>query len=425
MDFSSSLSWLVAGLIAARGGAQWILARLNRREILAHSDRAPEAFRDLMTPEAHRQSVEYSLAKGRLHQFEIVYDGVILLLVLASGLLPAALAQWQSAFGASPPATAGFLFAMGTALTLPGLPLDWFAQFRLEERFGFNTTTARLWWLDRLKGLGLALGLGVPLLTLVAWLFERAGNGWWLWTWACLVSFQGVMLVLTPVLILPLFNKFTPLPEGRLKDRLLELARQTRFPLHSIQVMDGSRRSRHSNAFFTGIGRLRKIVLFDTLIAQLDEAELAAVLAHEIGHYKRGHVLKFMAFYAGSLLAGLWVLSWLARQEGFYRAFGFEPGSPPAALLLFGLLSGLATFWTTPVINAWSRRFEYEADAFAAGAVGSVKPLIGALRKLNRDNLSNLTPHPLYSWFHYSHPTLLERERALTAGPPQLKAEAG
>jgi STE24 endopeptidase len=225
------------------------------------------------------------------------------------------------------------------------------------------------------------------------------------------------MAVLAPVLILPLFNKFTPLPEGALRERLLALARKTSFRAQSIQVMDGSKRSQHSNAFFTGFGRFRKIVLLDTLVGQLAEAEMEAVLAHEIGHFKKKHVVKMVCLSAAGLLAGLYLVSWLARQAWFYRAFGFAPGGLAPAFLLFGLVSGAATFWLSPLVNLWSRHCEYQADAFAAATMGEPGSLIGALRKLSQKNLSNLTPHPLYSGFHYSHPTLLERERALRPKP--------
>jgi STE24 endopeptidase len=224
------------------------------------------------------------------------------------------------------------------------------------------------------------------------------------------------MMVLAPVLILPLFNKFTPLPEGSLRERLLKLAEQTRFRARSIQVMDGSKRSRHSNAFFTGFGGFRKIVLFDTLIQQLAEPELAAVLAHEIGHFKKKHIPKTLVVSALGSLGGLYLISLLAKQDWFYRGFGFEPGSIVPALLLFGLLSGVVTFWFSPLAHWWSRRYEYQADAFAAEVMSEPSSLIGALRKLNEKNLSNLTPHPLYSGFYYSHPTLLEREQALAGG---------
>jgi STE24 endopeptidase len=301
------------------------------------------------------------------------------------------------------------------ALSLSGLPFDWYAQFRLEQRFGFNTATLRLWCLDRLKGLLLTIVLGYPLLALVLQLVEWAGQSWWLWACAVVLGFELLMVVLAPVLIMPLFNKFTPLPDGSLRKRLLRLAERTGFRARSIHVMDGSKRSRHSNAFFTGFGRFRKIVLFDTLIEQLDEPELAAVLAHEIGHYKKGHIPKMLAWSAVSLLAAFGALAWLTGQEWFLRSFGFEAGNLAPAFLLFGLLSGTLTFWFTPLANLWSRRFEYQADAFAAKAIGEGRSLIGALRKLNEKNLSNLTPHPLYSGFYYSHPALVERERALAS----------
>jgi STE24 endopeptidase len=199
-----------------------------------------------------------------------------------------------------------------------------------------------------------------------------------------------------------------------LRDRLLALGQRIGFRARDIQVMDGSKRSRHSNAFFAGFGRFRKIVLFDTLIQQLTEAELEAVLGHEIGHYQKKHVLKMLLWSAAGLLVGFYVLSRLARQTWFYEAFGFLPDNLAPALLLFGLLGGVVTFWFTPLANLWSRRFEYQADRFAAETIGDPRPLVSALRKLNRENLSNLTPHPFYSGFYYSHPTLLEREQALT-----------
>jgi STE24 endopeptidase len=237
------------------------------------------------------------------------------------------------------------------------------------------------------------------------------------------VLFQMLMMLIAPALILPLFNKFTPLPEGTLRERLFALAKKTGFPTRSIDVMDGSKRSRHSNAFFTGFGRFRKIVLFDTLVAHLSETELEAVLAHEIGHYKKRHITKLLAVSIFGMLVAFAAIAWLSRQDWFYRAFGFEalPGvgasSIVPAFLLFGLLGGTLSFWLTPIMSSWSRRFEYEADAFAREAMRESGSLIGALRKLNEKNLSNLTPHPLYSGFHYSHPTLLERERALLAVP--------
>jgi len=411
---------VVAELILARLAAGHWLSLLNRRHVLAHKDAAPPAFKDLIDPATYRKSVEYTLARSRFGEIEEVFDTAVLLAVLFTGLLPWLLHFFIAHFGTSAWAMAACLLAVGIALSLISLPFGWLAQFRLEERFGFNTTTQKTWWLDRLKGLLLAAGLGLPLLALILKLAEWTGNRWWLWAWAVLMGFQLLMGVLAPVLILPLFNKFTPLPEGSLRGRLLNLAQKTQFVARSIQVMDGSKRSRHSNAFFTGFGRFRKIVLFDTLIQQLDEPELEAVLAHEIGHFKKKHIPKMLVMSAAGSFAAFWLISLLAKQDWFFRAFGFAPArssSAPAVvavtLLLFGLLAGVVTFWFSPLAHWWSRRYEYEADAFARQVMNEARPLIGALRKLNEKNLSNLTPHPFYSAFYYSHPTLLEREEAL------------
>ena len=405
---------LIALLVLAKWAAQLWLERLNARHVRAHAGAVPGAFKGFVDEATYAKSVEYTLAKGRLDQVQVTYNSVLLLLVLFSGVLPWGYQVFRQGLGGAAWGMAAFLFVTAVVLSLPGLPLDWYDQFHLEERFGFNTTTQKLWWLDRLKGLLLATVLGYPLLVLVLKLVEWTGACWWLWAWGALLGFQLLMLVLAPVLILPLFNKFTPLPEGSLRERLLKLADQTRFRARSIQVMDGSKRSRHSNAFFTGFGSFRKIVLFDTLIQQLAEPELAAVLAHEIGHFKKKHIPKTLAVSALGSLAGLYLVSLLANQPWFYRSFGFAPGSIVPALLLFGLLSGVVTFWFSPLAHWWSRRYEYQADAFAAEVMAELGPLIGALRKLNEKNLSNLTPHPLYSGFYYSHPTLLEREQAMS-----------
>ena len=400
-------------LVIARWLAELWLSRLNQRHVLAHANEIPPAFRGVIDEPTYKKSVEYTLAKARFGNVEDTFSTAVLLIFLFSGVLPWAFHQFSDGLGQLAWVMAAYLFAVGFAMSLPGLPFDWRAQFRLEQKFGFNTTTQKIWWMDRLKGLLLAGVLGYPLLVLILKIVEWTGAWWWLWAWAALLAFQFLMLVLAPVLIMPLFNKFTPLPEGNLRERLLGLAGRTRFRTQSIQLMDGSKRSRHSNAFFTGFGRFRKIVLFDTLVQQLTEPELEAVLAHEIGHYKKKHIPKMLAFSAVSSLVSFYLISILARQEWFYRAFGFEPGNVTPALLLFGVLAGTVTFWFSPLIHSWSRCYEYQADAFAAQAMNEAQSLIGALRKLNEKNLSNLTPHPWYSGFYYSHPTLLEREQAL------------
>jgi len=405
---------LVLLLILAKLATQIWLERLNSSYSKARADAIPDSFREFIDEPTYRKTVAYTLAKGNFHQVDLVWSALVLIAILFSGVLPWSYEGMRSRFGDSPWAMAGFLFLTGVAMSLPGLPLDWFAQFRLEQRFGFNTSAPKTWWGDRLKGLLIALVLLYPLLVLVLKLSAWAGHAWWLWTWVAFVGFQFLMMVLAPVIILPLFNKFTPLPEGALRDRLFELARRTGFRARSIQVMDGSRRSRHSNAFFTGFGRFRKIVLFDTLVEQLPERELEAVLAHEVGHYQCRHIPKMMAASMAGAMAGLFALSLLSERAWFYDALGFSTGSLVPALLVFGLVSGVATFWLSPFTHFWSRKYEYEADAFATRAMGSAAPLVNALRKLNEKNLSNLTPHPLYSGFYYSHPTLLDREAALT-----------
>lgn len=413
MAYHHQIAWIAGGLIVARWLAELWLAQLNRRHVLAHAGKLPPEFQGIMDEATYAQSTAYTLARNRLGKISDTLGALVLLAVLFGGALPTALDWVRETTSGSAWILAGFLFTVGVVLALPGLPLDWYAQFRLEERFGFNTTTQKTWWFDRLKMLLLAAALGYPLLVLLLKFVEWTGDWWWFWAWAALLAFQFLMMVLAPVVIMPLFYKFAPLPEGPLRDRLVKLANRTEFLAHSIQVMDGSRRSRHSNAFFTGFGRLRKIVLFDTLITQLSEAELEAVLAHEIGHYKKKHIPKLLAGSALSSLAAFYLLAWLARQDWFYRAFGFTPGNVTPALLVFALLAGTVTFWLSPLQNWWARRFEYEADDFARKAMGAPTPLIGALRKLHEKNLSNLTPHPTYSRFYYSHPTLLERERAL------------
>src|SRR5213595_4244371 len=410
---------IALGLILARAIAELWLSRLNQRHVLAHADEVPPAFREMVDEPTYRRSVDYTLAKSRFGDVVTLFDAVLLIAVLFTGILPWAFGKFSGAFGTSVLAMTGFLFATGFAFSIISLPFAWYAQFKLEDRFGFNTTTVKTWVLDRLKGFLLAVLLGFPLLALVLKLIEWTGQNWWIWAAAVVIAFQLLLLLIAPAVIMPLFNKFTPLPDGGLRERLFALARRTNFPTRSIDVMDGSKRSRHSNAFFTGLGRFRKIVLFDTLIAQLTEPELESVLAHEIGHYKKRHVLKLLGVSIAGVFVTFAAIAWLARQQWFYRAFGFEnqggftAASIVPAMLLFTLLAGTISFWLSPFIHILSRRFEYEADAFALAAMGEAQSLIQALRKLSKKNLSNLTPHPLYSGFYYSHPTLLEREHAL------------
>ena len=406
-------------LILARAITELWLSRLNQHHVRAHANEVPPAFRGNIEEATYCRSVDYTLAKSRFGDIAAVFDAVVLIAALFSGALPWVFESFSASFGSSIFAMAGFLFVTGIALSMLGLPFAWYAQFKLEGRFGFNMTSMKTWILDRVKGFLLAVLLGYPLLALVLKLIEWTGANWWLWAAAVVIAFQLLLLLIAPVVIMPLFNKFTPLPDGGLRERLFALARRTNFPTRSIDVMDGSKRSRHSNAFFTGFGRFRKIVLFDTLIGQLTEPQLESVLAHEIGHYKKRHVMKLLGVSIAGVFVAFAAIAWLARQQWFYHAFGFEyqggfaAASIVPAMLLFTLLAGTISFWLSPFIHILSRRFEYEADAFARAAMGEAQSLIQALRKLSQKNLSNLTPHPLYSGFYYSHPTLLEREHAL------------
>ena len=410
-------------LILLRAAAELWLNRLNQRYVSAHVKDLPPAFQGIIDEATYRRSAEYTLAKGRFANVTDVFDATVLVAILFSGLLPWAFAKFSEGWGTSIWSMAGFLFLAGVVMSLPDLPFAWYAQFKLEERFGFNTMTMKTWVLDHLKGFLLTVLFGYPLLVLVLKLIDWAGASWWVWAAAVVIAFQLLLMLIAPTLILPLFNKFTPLPPGTLRDRLHALAERTKFPTRRIEVMDGSKRSRHSNAFFTGFGRFRKIVLFDTLVAELTETELESVLAHEIGHYKMRHVFKLLAISIAGVFVAFAIIAWLSRQEWFYRAFGFDhdngfaAASSAPALLLFGLLAGTVTFWLSPFVHLCSRKFEYEADTFARTIMGEAESLVQGLRKLSERNLSNLTPHPLYSGFYYSHPTLLERERALKSRP--------
>ena len=412
---STLIQIIVCSLLGGKLLCELLLDRLNAGHVRLHAGRIPTGFEDVMTAATYEKSVDYTLAKARVSLWSTPYDLIVLLAVLFSGVLPWAREGFSSALGTSVWADAAFLILTVIGLSFASLPWDYYDQFKLEARFGFNKSTVRLWVTDRLKGILLSFLLGVPLLALLLSCVGWGGGQWWLMGWLTVVGFQFVMMIIAPMWILPLFNKLEPLPEGELRDRLLELGKNTGFSASTILVMDGSKRSAHSNAFFTGFGRFRKIVLFDTLIEQLSPEELEGVLAHEIGHYKKRHVLKMMLWSTLTLLLGFWVLSVLLNSAAFFAAFGFREGTDPAVgFLLFGLLSGAVTFWVTPLSSAWSRTFEYEADAYAAAAIRGSGPLISALKKLTEKNLSNLTPHPWYSRFYYSHPTLVERSEALS-----------
>lgn len=403
----------VVTLVLIRLLAQLALEALNRSEVRRHAALPPPALSAVMDAATYAKSLEYTLAKSRLNSVEAAYSAGVLLALLFSGVLPWLWARFDRLGPGAAWSGALFMVAAMLLFSVPDLPLSWWTRFRLEARFGFNRSTLRLWVADHAKFALLMMVIGVPIAWSLLALVKACGPFWWVWGFALVFGVQLLLMVLYPKIILPLFNTLAPLPEGEQRASLLSLSERTGFRAKTIDVMDGSRRSGHSNAFFTGFGRFRRIVLYDTLVAQLAADELEAVLAHEIGHYKCRHIPRHLALMALLQFGAFALVAWLARASWFNAAFGLPSGALAPAFLLFVLLAGLATFWFAPLGNWLSRRNEFEADAFARRSIGSSAPLIGALRKLSQENLSNLTPHPVYSMAYYSHPTLAERERAL------------
>ena len=412
-----SMHWLLTTfllLLILNSVKSLVLDLLNARNIRANAGKIPDAYAGVMEEETYAKSVAYSLEKSRFSIITSLYGSIILALVILGGFLPWLWHLLEGFWGASLWAQAGYLVVVTLVLSIPDMPFDWYSTFKLEEKYGFNKSTLGLWISDKVKGTLIGFVIGYPLICLLLKLVDWLGSSWWIWGFVVIFVFQLAMMVLYPKLIMPLFNKLEPLEPGDLKNQLMDLSDSSGFAAKTIEVMDGSKRSGHSNAFFTGFGKFRRIVLFDTLMEQLETNELKAVLAHEIGHYKRGHVPKMVAMSAVGMLVAFWAIAFLAKSSWFYIGFGFEGvASIAPAFLLFSIMSGLITSWLTPVFSILSRKHEYEADAFARDSMGEYHSLIGALRKLNEKNLSNLTPHPIYSAFYYSHPTLLERESAM------------
>ncbi|OIO58996.1 MAG: peptidase M48 [Verrucomicrobia bacterium CG_4_10_14_3_um_filter_43_23] len=412
----NTVLWIFVALLVAKLGTELFLAKLNANAARKARGPVPDTFSSFIDQKKYDKSIEYTLAKNTFGQKEMIYDAAILAIVVLSGILPVLYNAVSGLFGMSLWAQSATLITVFLILSLPSLPFEWYNQFKLEERFGFNKSTKKLWITDKFKGIALSYVLGVPIIWVLLRFFQSYPQTWWLWGFLAIFAFQILMLLLYPRLILPLFNKLTPLEEGETRERLMNLADRAGFKASTIEVMDGSKRSGHSNAFFTGFGRFRHIVLFDTLMKQLSISELESVLAHEIGHYKMGHIPKMLVLSASSLLITLGLIAFLVQQNWFYESFGFEAGNGIVpALLIFSLVSGLFTFWLKPFMSMWSRKHEYEADAFAKNIMGGADDMVNSLHKLHTENLSNLTPHPLFSKFYYSHPTLIEREKALLA----------
>jgi STE24 endopeptidase len=294
-----------------------------------------------------------------------------------------------------------------------GMPFKIYSTFVIEEKYGFNKMSFGLFVLDGIKGLVLSAALGIPVLYLVFWFMNIAGSEWWLWVWFALTVFQLLIVTVYPTFLAPLFNKFQPLKDDLLNERIQTLARKIKFKISGVFIMDGSRRSGHANAYFSGMGKFRRIVLFDTLQKQLNSDEIVAVLAHEMGHNVKHHIRKFMILSTLLSLAGFYILSLLIDWPQFYSAFNISMANHHAALVIFMIASEAFTFMLTPIMNQLSRKNEYEADAFSVENTGDKKAMISSLVKLSKENLSNLNPHPAYSFYHYSHPTTIERAQAI------------
>ena len=393
------------------------LNELNLRHVRAcwEAKKLPDFFTGKMSADEYDKSVQYTLANGRFQRWSEVYDRLIALVMLFAmlGSLDRFAGTVAQSFSLGSYGH-GIIFclAVGLVFIATSLPNDLYSTFALEAKFGFNKTTVRLFVIDKLKGLVLGLLVGVPFLFVVLWLMQAMGDYWWLWAFAFIAAFQLLMIVIFPTFIAPWFNKFQPLKEGEFRERILALANQIGFTTSGIFIMDGSKRSAHSNAYFTGIGKAKRIVLFDTLIEQMTMDQGLAVLAHEMGHYKLKHIRRTLVVQTIFLFIGLYLLSLLLNAPAFFSAFGLPP-SNHAALVLFSLVSGPATFYLGPLMNRLSRKHEYEADHFAAMTLRDGKPMEAALVNLTVKNLSNLNPHPWYSAYHYSHPTAVERISAI------------
>jgi len=425
MQTSAFTLTFVVAILLSLAVKLWLATR-QMRHVALHRDTVPLAFRNTVTPEVHRRAADYTLAKGRLGLLATAFGSALLLGWTLLGGLDALNTNLRDAllpeYGAMAYQLA-LLVAFTLICSLIDLPLEWVSTFRIEQRFGFNRMTPKMWLADLLKGAAVGALIGLPLAALILWIMGSSGGMWWLYAWAAWVAFNLVLLVLYPTVIAPLFNKFTPLADESLKARVQTLMTRCGFAAQGLFVMDGSRRSAHANAYFTGLGSAKRVVFFDTLLQRLSPGEVEAVLAHELGHFKHKHVLKRMVAIFGFSLAGLALLGWLAGQGGFYAGLGVSPNlaapNDALALLLFMLALPPFTFFVSPLMAYFSRRDEFQADAYAC-AQADGGDLASALLKLNEDNAATLTPDPLYVRFYYSHPPATERLAALP--PPRLAA---
>jgi len=382
---------------------QWWLASRHKTHIRSHQEAVPELFASKIALSSHQKAAAYTLAKTNFGQKMLLVELILLLLWTFGGLLNLLDQNWRNLGWSELWTGVAVLMSFSLISSLLDLPSNLYSTFRIEAQFGFNRTTINLFFIDLLKSLVLSLIIGLPFLALVLWLMGHAGDYWWLSVWGVWMTFNLFMLWAYPSFIAPWFNKFQPLEDNELKQRIEALLQRNGFSSEGVFVMDGSKRTGHGNAYFTGLGNKKRIVFFDTLLEMLDAEEVEAVLAHEIGHFKHKHLLKRLILMAVLTLAGLALLGWLMQQTWFYTGLGVSTPSTYMALLLFMLAAPIFTFFLHPLMAWFSRKDEFEADNFAAQQANPAT-LIRALVKLYEDNASTLTPDPLHSAFYDSHP---------------------
>jgi STE24 endopeptidase len=393
----------VVFVLAAVAWRLWLGVR-QARHVMRHRDQVPADFESLIPIEAHRKAADYTLDKQRLALGETVaIDAALLLALTVGGGLAAIDSLSRQLLGEGTLRELATIYGVMAVGLVAVLPFDIWRTFVIETRFGFNRTTPAVFALDVVKGVGVALVLGVPLLLVVFWFVRSAGSLWWLYTWFAWIAFTLLLVTVFPRWIAPLFNRFTPLEEGELRRRIEQLLERCGFRAEGLFVMDGSKRSSHGNAYFTGFGKTKRIVFFDTLMQRLTPKEIEAVLAHELGHFASGHIPRLLAVRFTLALLLLGALGWLYREPAFYQALGLDAPHIGAALAGFALLLPAFTFPFQPLASLIARRQEFEADAFAARHA-SAADLVSALAKLYRDNASTLTPDPLHSLVYDSHP---------------------
>ncbi len=414
---SLGFSVLFVVFFALTLGVRFWLANRHIRHVLRHRASVPAEFAPKVPLAAHQKAADYTVARTRLGIASMLWGGVVLIGFTLLGGLQALSVSLLGLTGPGMTHQMALVVSFAIVSGLLDLPFDWYRQFVLEQRFGFNKMTPGLWIADMFKGLLVGAVIGLPLLWVILALMERSGDLWWLWAWCVWSGFQLLMMVLYPTVIAPLFNKFTPLDDAALRERIEGLMARVGFASKGLFVMDGSKRSAHGNAYFSGFGSNKRIVFFDTLLSRLEPHEIEAVLAHELGHFKLRHIVKRIVVMFALSLAFLALLGYLKNQAWFYTGLGVLPmmnaSNDGMALILFALVLPVFTFVLSPLSSITSRKHEFEADAFAAKHTDS-SHLVSALVKMYEDNASTLTPDPLYSSFYDSHPPASVRVKHLT-----------